>query len=208
LPNCFFFDLQTYDEVEEFVTNPEGFWPEIYSHDIDVIYFDGFSAFQQCLVSDKVLSMQAQGKNVGDAREAGLFANQQDWGAIRTASLQPLDKFLRMQNEKTGKAWNKILTCLETDTLKVSGNTENKETKIGPYIQGAAGRLMEPCFDLIIRTRKKISAGNIEYYYELGSSERVVTKSRGFKFGNKEPGDFGALWNSACQQKGISSGKR
>jgi len=208
LKNCYSFALETYDDVEEFVFNPEAFWPEIYSAGIDVLFFDGTSSLQMCLISDKVMSLEAAG-NATPLRDAGLFASSQDWGGIKNASIKIVDKFLRMKNEKTGQPWHKIMTFLESDTVKAG---TAGEVKTGMLLQGAAAKLMEPCFDLIIRLRKKRVVEGAEkkmtFFYETESGERVITKSRGFKFDPTEPGDFGLFWKKVCGQKGIPTGKR
>ncbi len=209
LKNCFFFEFQTYDDADEFVFNPSGFWPDIYNHDIDVFFFDGFSGFQLCHVSNKVLGMTSAIKSVGEARQEGLFATEQDWGATKNATISVLDKSLRLYNEKTGKPWHKVYTCLETDKAK-----DNKgEIKTGPMIQGASSKLMEPAFDLLFRCRKKRVGDGAEkkltYFYEMeGHSDRIITKSRGLTFNTVEPGDFKALWTSACKQRELPLGKR
>ncbi len=203
LKNCYFFSLETYDDVEEFVFNPKAFWPEIYSAGIDVLFFDGVSSLQTCLISDKVMSLEAQG-SATPLRNAGLFASTQDWGGIRNASIKIVDKFLRMRDEENNKPWHKIMTFLESDKAKDNGG----ETKIGPMLSGAAAKLMEPCFDLIIRLRKKkVTEGTekkIQFSYECeGSSDRIITKSRGFKLNTTEPGDFGLFWRKVCDQRGL-----
>ena len=202
--NCKEFEIQSYDELDDFISNPAGFWPDFFNTDIDVLFLDGFSAFQNCHLSEKVLGFDA-GKNATDAREAGLFMGQQDWGATLRGTTRTLDKFLRMRNEVTGKSYSKIITCLESDKAK----DQYGETKTGPMIQGAASKHMEAAFDIIFRARKKKKDNAMTYFYGMdGSSDRIITKSRGFEFNIIEPGDFGAIWKSACLQKGIPSGKK
>lgn len=211
LENCFFFECQTYDEVEDFCANPVGFWPDIYTKDIDVLVMDGMSSFQICHVQDKVLGMDAVGKteNQSDARNAGLGTTTTDWGSVRIATIKNLNKFMIMHNAVTGKKWHKLMTCLETDKAKDNAG----EIKIGPMLQGASAKLLEPCFDLIIRTvKKRVTEGEkkvTRYDYQLdGSSDRIITKSRGFEFQAVEPGDMKKLWTSACNQLGIAVGKK
>ena len=209
LSRCHYFELDTYDDVEDFVYSPQDFWPGIYDTDIDTIFFDGFSNFQQSQLDDKVMGFTPQ-TNAGDAREAGLWAGQQDWGAIKKGTLKIHNKFLQMKNEKTGKTYHKILTCLES---KPKEDKTTGENKIAPMLQGAAAGLIEPAYDLIFRTRrKKVTEGGkavMEYYYEMeGTDSKVMTKSRGLKVDPKMPGDFKALWSSICAQRGIPEGKR
>jgi hypothetical protein len=208
LKNCLYFEIQSYDEMDDFVGNPEGFWADIFNVDIDVLFLDGFASLQQCLLMDKVLGMTNSDKAT-EVRDAGLFADKMDWGAVKTGTVRVIDQFLRMRNTKTGKSWSKIVTSLESEKSKDSQG----ETKTGPLIAGAGARLIEPCFDLIFRLNKKKvdkdGGKKMEYYYQMeGSGDRMLAKSRGLKFNMTEPGDFGAIWRSACQQKGMPSGKK
>lgn len=210
LANAFLFEMADYDEMEDFCFNPSSFWPDIFTKDIDVLVLDGLSSFQICHVQDKAMAMEALGGDKeGEGRTAGLRAGQSDWGVIKAATVKNLNKFLLMRNPITGKAWHKIVTCLETDKAKDNMG----EIKQGPYLQGASAKLLEPCFDLIIRTRKKrVTEGDKKvnsFVYEMdGSSDRIITKSRGFDFQPTEPADIRKLWISACEQRGISSGKK
>lgn len=210
LANCLAYDFATYDEVEEFLFNPTAMWPDIYEKDIDLVFLDGFSSFQMTLLDEKIMSFSPQGEKAGDAREAGLWSNQQDWGAVKKGTTKILDRFLRLKNEKTGKVWHKFVTCHENSTPKLDKLTG--ETRVGPYLQGAGASLIEPSFDLIFRTRKKRveESGKkvVKYLYELeGSDSRILTKTRGLHLPATADGDFLPLWKSICQQKGIPSGK-
>ena len=210
LKNCFYFELPTYQDVEDFCTNPKGFWPDIYTHDIDTLCFDGYSSFQVCHVQDMAMEMDG-GKNSVDARVAGLRAETTDWGVIRNASIKNLNKFLLLRNEATGKTWHKVITCLEQEKEITKGSDAKI---ISPMLQGAAAKLLEPCFDLIMRTSKAVKNGEggkkeVQYFYEVdGTSSKIVTKSRGFDLDPKMPGDMTKLWTSLCEQRAIPAGKR
>lgn len=210
LANCFYFELPTYDDVEDFCSNPKGFWPDIYTHDIDTLVFDGFSSFQICHVQDMAMEMDG-GKNSVDARVAGLRAETTDWGVIKNSTVKNLNKFLLLRNAVTGKTWHKVVTCLEQEK-EVTKGSEAKITS--PMLQGAAAKLLEPCFDLIMRTSKAVKTGEggkkeVHFFYEVdGTSSKIVTKSRGFDLDPKSPGDMTQLWSSLCSQRGITAGKR
>ena len=210
LKNCFYFELPTYQDVEDFCSNPKGFWPDIYNHDIDTLVLDGYSTFQICHVQDMALEMDG-GRNSVEARTAGLRAETTDWGVIKNASVKNLNKFLLLRNETTGKTWHKLITCLEQEKEVTKGSDAKI---IAPMLQGAAAKLLEPCFDLIMRTSKAVKTGEggkkeVQYFYELdGTSNKIVTKSRGLEFEPKEPGDMTKIFTSICTQRGIPVGKR
>jgi hypothetical protein len=211
LDNASFFEIQNYDDMEDFCCNPTEFFPGIYDLDIDTLFFDGGSSFQICHIQDKILSMEAVGSadKQSDARNAGLGTTMTDWGSVRIATIKNLNKFLLMRNEKTGKNWHKVITFLESEKAK----DNNNEVKIGALMQGAAAKLLEPCFDLIFRAvKKRVTEGDkkvLTYQYQMeGASDRIITKSRGFKFNPTEPGDFLKLWKEVCLQRGIPAGKK
>ena len=208
LENCYFFELPTYQDVEDFCNNPKGFWPEIYDKDIDTLFFDNFSAFQICHVQDMAMEMDG-GKNSVDARVAGLRAETTDWGVIKNATVKNLNKFLLLRNEKTGKTWHKMVTCLEAEKGK-----PGEAQIIGPMLQGAGAKLLEPAFDVILRMTSKVKANSegkkeVQYIYEMkGASDRIVAKLRELDFEIREPGDMLKLWTSICNQREIPVGKR
>jgi len=205
LTNCTAFDLSTYDEVEDFIFNTTKFYPEVWDTDWDVIFMDGFSGFQSTLLDEKVLSMSA-GPNAGQARDAGLWADQQAWGQIKRGTTRTLDRFLRMKNERTGRVPHKFVTCHENSKPKLDNLTG--ETRIGPLLQGAGASLIEPSFDLIGRTRRKRVDENgkkvLKYMYEFSSADgKALTKTRGFILPETAEANFLPIWQMICEQRGI-----
>lgn len=199
LNNCTFFEFSTYDEIEDFVFNPSSVWPEIFDHDFDAVFLDGFSGMQMCLLQDKILGTDS------------LFLDQQGWGRMQTGTTRILNKFLSMKNEKTGKPWHKFVVCHENHKPKEDKVTG--ETRIGPLLAGAGASIVEMAFDLVFRTRrKKVSEGGkttLKYTYELeGSDAKILTKARGLTVPALMDANFGILWADICQQKGFTAGKR
>ena len=199
LANCLFFEFSTYDEVEDFVFNPEGTWPEIYNNDIDAVFLDGFSGMQLCMLEDKVLGKES------------LFLDQQGWGRMKTGTTRVLNNFLALKNKKTGKSWHKFVVCHEN--YKPKEDKISGESRIGPMLQGAGAAIMEMAFDLIFRTRKKRDTVDgkkvTKYTYELeGTDSKILTKARGLEVPPTMDANFGVLWKSICEQKGFSAGKR
>jgi AAA domain-containing protein len=199
LKNCTFFEFDAYDDLEDFVFNPTGVYPELWDVDYDVVFTDGFSGMQMCLLQTKILGTDS------------LFLDQQGWGRVQSGTTKILGKILGMKNENNGHRPHKIVVCHEN--AKAKEDKVTGETRIGPLLQGAGASLIEMSFDIIFRTRKKRITENgktfTKYYYEMaGTDNKILTKARGIKVEPTEPGDFGALWQKICLQKGFASGKR
>jgi hypothetical protein len=210
LRNCKFYEFTNYDEVEDFVFNPKSFYPEIFtSHDFDVVFWDGFSNFQMSHIDDKVMSLTPSITNAGEARDAGLWSNQQDWGQIKKATLKVHNKFLQLKNQETGKEWHKIVTSIEN---KAKEDKLTGEIQVAPLLQGAAASLIEPAYDLIFRTRsKKVTEGTEKkhkFLYELKGTEKILAKTRGLVLPSVMDADFGKLWTDICTQRGVPTGKK
>ncbi len=213
LDNCISVVLSTYGEVETFLSNPAAIYPEIYDVDIDFLVWDGFSGFQQNLLSDEIGQMTPargeNGKEVSDARESGLQFELQDWGMVKTGTVRNLDKFLKLHNVKNGRIWHKLVTCLEgLKSVKTSDGTSYKETR-EPMLQGSANKLIGPAFDLILNTRI-MSEGEDKKrafkYVCVGHDTLVGAKTRGLELEPIEEGDMGKLWGKISEQLGIKRG--
>lgn len=218
LDNCMSLVFSSYDEVTEFLNTPESVYPEIYTDGIDWLVWDGFSSFQQTLLSDKIGEMTPQrtdNKEVSEARESGLQLELQDWGMVKSGTVRALDKFLKLHNRKTGQVFHKLLTCLEGIRSVRSGSGVNAVTTYvdakEPMLQGAAAKLIGPAFDLILNTR--IVAGDTEnvprqYKYVCAGSETLAgAKTRGLVLDPIEPGNFYDLWTKIATQLEIKRGE-
>ena len=205
LENIYNADFATYDEVEEFLQNPQSVFPDIYDLDIDMLIWDGFSGFQQNHVTTKVADMiptRQGGGSVSEQRESGLQIELQDWGMVRNGTLRPLMWFLGLHNKVTGKQWHKYVTALEA-------NKEDKlqnEKMTGPLLQGSARDLIGPMFDVIFQAKSKVSGAGEdkkrEYFYNCVGHERLLAKSRGFQLDNVERGDMKNVWTKIAKQLG------
>ncbi len=210
LDRCTSIVLTTFKEVEAFLASPEDFYPDIYTDGVEWLVWDGFSSFQQTLLSDAIGQQtpeRAGGKEISDARESGLQLELQDWGQIKAGTVRNLDKFLKLYNRKTGEVFHKLVTCLEGMKSIRSGSGINTVTTYTdtrePMIQGAAVKLMGPAFDIILNTRsvtsKEEDTPTFKYYTD---------KTRGLALDPVEPGDFYALWEKIATQLNIVKGQK
>lgn len=217
LANCSSVILSNYDEVVTFLNTPEKIYPGIYDAGIDWLFWDGFSSFQQNLLSDKIGEMTPERtgtKEISDARDSGLQLELQDWGMVRNGTVRNLDKFLKLHNRQTGQVWHKVLTCLEGIKAVRSGQGVNTVTTYQetrePMLQGSAARLIGPAFDLILNTRivaDKEDGVRQFKYISAGSDALSGAKTRGLTLDPIEPGDFYALWSKISTQLGIKNGQ-
>lgn len=218
LENCTSIVLTNYDEVIAFLNRPEDIYPEIYTDSPDWLVWDGFSSFQQTLLSDKIGEMEParqEGKEVSDARDSGLQLELQDWGMVRNGTIRNLDKFLKLHNRKTGQVWHKIVTCLEGIKTVRSGSGINSTTTYTdakePMLQGSAAKLIGPAFDLILNTRIMAGAKEDEKrafkYVCAGHDSLAGPKTRGIILNPIEPADFFDLWDKIASQLQINRGQ-
>jgi hypothetical protein len=203
--NLYHKDFPDYEELEEFLKKPEKQFPDIYDIGITWAVWDGFSGFQQVNLQEYVLSMQSQTKadKVSDGRAAGLWAEQQDWGMIRTGTVRNLNRFLNLHNRKDGLAWHKYVTALEA---KPKEDALTSQTLRAPLVQGAAGSLMAPAFDIIFecKVQSKGSGDDAErrYTYNCIGNTGLLAKSRGYNLSAVEEGNPLGFWNKIATQLG------
>lgn len=212
LNNLFCLDLESYDDVDSFLDNPTEFVPEIYDLGIDVMFWDGFSFFQQVHLSEKVYE-NATSAPVKDnkgpstaARTSGLQFEQLDWGQIRNGTIRPLSAYLNLHDIKNNKLWHKVVTCAESVRTSQEGTRETKT----PLLQGAAGILVGHAFDLIIKCKAEsvITVGKSEdstprvYSYVTAGHENLVSKTRGFKLPSSMEANGELLWKTLLKQLG------
>lgn len=216
LANCTSIVLTNYDEVAAFLDRPESIYPSIYDEQIDWLVWDGFSSFQQTILSDKIGAMTPErtgNKEVSDARDSGLQLELQDWGMVKTGTIRNLDKFLKMHNRKTGQVWHKLVTCLEgLKSIKSGTGAQTTTTYVDakePMLQGSAAKLIGPAFDLILNTRiaatKDEESPRTFTYVCAGHDTLAGAKTRGLVLNPVEPGDFYLLWEKIAEQLAISA---
>jgi AAA domain-containing protein len=217
LDNLFEVELSGFDNVVTFLKEPQKLVPEIYDLDIDVLFWDGYSAFQQVDMSEHVGDMTPArsegGKEVAPAVEAGLQFEQAQWGQIRNGTVRTLDWFCAMHNNKTGKRWHKIVTAHESLRNKNDGKGGFVETK-EPLLQGAGGKLAGGAFDLVIRTyatanvpsagsKDEDKASDHKHWYITKGHQNLVAKNRGFDLPTQMEGNFEKLWTELVTQLGL-----
>lgn len=203
-------EIRDYATTMKFLEKPESIWPEIYDFDPDIIFWDGFGAFQQIELMEYVGDMSG-GKKSTEQRESGLQLEQRDWGLVKQATIRMLDRFCSLHNPKTGKVWHKILTAHEAIKSVSNGDasvlTETKE----PLLSGAGGVLSKGAFDLILKTsvRKAKSgeegdSGGRVFEYVTAGHQNLAAKNRGFDLPPVVPGDGGALFTTLLEQRGLT----
>ena len=207
--------LRDYQEYAAFLDEPEKFYPEIYDVGIDLVCFDSFTVFQLLHVAEEVEPELRKGEEYFEQ----LKLDSQAWGRLKNATVKNLNRFNRLYNCKTGKAWHKYMTCLEGDKEKVPGTGLNQTAegaKIDPakyapkttlLLQGAAKKLTESAFDVIIemRAREKLGGqGKMEcvFEYQPQASDKLTAKTRGLVFNPIEDADMFKLWAKIKAQAG------
>ncbi len=207
IKNVHFITLETGEDINSFLREPADIVPDIYDYDIDFFVWDGFSSWQQIilpvsigeLASDKASSGSTV-KNLAEVREEGLQFEIADWGVFKNYTIRGLDRFLKLNNRRTGKIWHKIVTCLEGikgQTVKNGAleQTIYKETR-EPMLQGSAVKLIGPSFDLILNTKKIVDNGKASFKY-------IVDKERGLNLGAEYPADMYKLWEIIVEQLSL-----
>jgi hypothetical protein len=208
-----FEDLQSFIRKPADYLKPAGI--DLHSWDPDIVYWDGFGAFQQIEISEFVGSMEAESKKgPSEQRGSGLKLEQSDWGLVRNATIRILDEFCAMHNPKTGKVWHKIVSVHESVKSKeiAPGKTSLAESK-EPLLTGAGGILARGAFDLILKTQVRKAKPNEEgdgggrvFEYVVSGHENLAAKNRGFDFGPDAviPGDGYAVFQKMLQQRGFT----
>ena len=216
LKNCLIIPRDGYKEVNAFLTAPEKDCPELFDMNPDFLGWDGFGAWQQVDVSEYVGEMApAKDKDRGDFRESGLVLEQQDWGAIRNATIRRLNDFIRIHHP-SGKKWHKILTCheqiiyRETTTSSGQKRQEQVQESYKPMLSGAGGTLALGGVDLVLRCKVSTKKGLGEdkdtrvYTYVTRGHENLVAKDRGFNLDAEEPADFLKLWSEKISKSFVT----
>lgn len=215
LNNLAIVEVKGNDEMQEFLKEPAAFFPQIYDFDPDILFWDGFSGWQQIdlmeAVGDDIAATAGTNKVIGDMRSAGNKLEMQDWGTVRQATVKAVDAFCGLNNKKTGKLWHKILTCLESIKSKPSGQssvlTESKE----PFLTGAGGKFVCAAFDLVLRTvarteKDEDDAGVRKHYFVVAANQNNAAKNRGFELPAVWEGGLGTLWDELEKQAAIVRG--
>ena len=201
-------EIEGYDEVANFLARPESLVPDIYDWDPDFLFWDGMTGWQINDVGEKVGDYSV-GDKASAAEQDGLQLNQQKWGQIQRATYRGLSDFCAMRNQKTGKIWHKIATCLETIKSKGAGAGGGFVEGREPYLQGAGGRMAMAAFDLIVRTSIQSSpldedGSKREFWYILQGHQNLAAKVRGYQLPPKMKADAKELIRLLMGQMGLA----
>lgn len=210
LSNVAIIPLSEYGEVADFLKAP---WKHevrpgvtLADFDPDILMWDGFSAFQTIDISEYVGGMSgAKDKDRGDFRESGLVLEMADWGAIRNATIRKGNDFLGLR-KPDNRPVDKIMTCLEAiiSKEKEAGNksagTVISSESFRPLLAGAGGVLLLASFDVVGRTKVKVSKkdankGEREFTVVFSGTENTVAKNRGFDLKAEEAADWTHIWS-------------
>lgn len=174
--------------ADKFLKAPWAFAPKLAAFDPTVLFWDGFSGFQQHHVEMYI-------ESTNESRKANLLDFDMDtknWAQVRNATLWPLNSFFLIL-APSGRTLHKVVTCAEDD------GKEDKQTgllSVGPLLHGVSRKMMQHAFDIILRTKKEYEMGGAlaKYQYITDGDKYSVTKSRGFGLAPIEPGDGTKLW--------------
>lgn len=191
LDNLYRITLSSYEAVSSFLADPDKECPGFSDLAIDILFWDGFTNFNINFVDEYVLDMTSANSKASDLREAGLFADQQDWGGIKRGTMRQLEKFLFLRNKKTGLGYSKITSCLQSEAPQeyVKGSKQ-----MGPWVQGAARKLLIASNDLVIRAARTIENGKKSYIYDCGIGDAYLIRSRGYNLLPTEVADMAKFW--------------
>lgn len=210
LDNLYEIILEDDEQVQVFLSDPATYIPDIYDIDPDWLVWDGFGSWQQVYLSEKIGKMpvpRTGNKELPEAVEEGLQFEVAQWGMLRNGTYRAVHKFCALNNVKTKKVWNKIVTSQEAYKSKEQeGLIETGK----PLLQGAGGILMGGAFDLIIRTKEVSGIGEggkraskFMYQFQAGN---MIPKNRGFDLPPQIEADMFKLWDILNQQlKGNKS---
>lgn len=189
-----------YKGVVQFMRDPASLDPGIYDFDPDIIFWDGFTAFQQAdlegYIADEMDPVRSHKNkdNVEQHREEGLFLEQADWGMIKNGTLKPLNGFFNLHNVKTGKPWSKAITFLEDKKDDwVDGKRVDNSGKSGPMIHGASRKLVGAACSIMLQTKKTEFGNDVQYKY-ISRGPDLMIKDRSYGLPAEMQADAGLLW--------------
>lgn len=221
IKNLVFDNLENPEEIKNFLKNPLSVYPDFYDNDFDFLIWDGFSSFQMNILPEMIGDLAQDKASLGDkelaeAREEGLQFEINDWGVFRNYTVRSLDRFLKINNKKTGKVWHKVVTFLEgIKGVQVKGSngmdtTIYKETR-EPWLQGSAVKAIGPMFDLIMNTRAELDDKTKKRKFKYicaGHDQPAGAKTRGLDVEPEMDADMFKLWPKICEQLDIKLGNK
>ncbi len=170
--------LNTWAELRSWLFNPAKFatdgQPSIYDFDPDFLFWDGFSSFQQFILSSEV-----QG-DTESTSTADLNVEGKEWALMKNGTLGSLNRFTGLHNPITGKIWHKIVTCHEdtrnaANSLGTAVKLDGVDTG-APWLQGASRQVISGAFDVTLHTRIDKTEG---FVYDLTKPKNLFPKWRG-----------------------------
>lgn len=210
LNNLVVASLYNYDDFREFTQKPTGFYPKFYDFKPQVLAWEGFSNFQQNMVSEKtaeMYAMEVDPKKMKEVRAEGLKYEQQDWGVIRNATNSALDDFLSMQVPGVDYLLRVATVHELIGSEKYEDSNKQMQTREiltkRPFIQGAAKNLFSPGFALSLRLVKK----GENYTYEVNDDSLGFNKKRAIDLPKSFPADFNKVIDAIEAAYGIKIGQ-
>lgn len=178
-------NLGNYEEVIEFFDQPILYAPDINDFDPTVLFFDGFSTFNNDYLDEYSEDEDSQFRSLSDDKYG-------HWYDIKRATLRGLRKFFAF-TLPNGKEVHKIMTTLQA---KPDTNEMTQKTEIMPLIQGGAKEFTVGGFDVVLNCfREEDAEGKEKFYYRFGGDgSKYAVKNRGFELQGKMEADPVKLW--------------
>ena len=187
LKNTRVVQAEGYGAIRDFIDYPEKYVEGLWEMFVpDVVFWDGFSAFQQVDIAEHV-------QDAGKGDDSDLKFEMSQWGMVRNATIRTVNDFLGIHHGDINP--HKIVTCLE-DVKSKEGKMEDS---MSPLMQGAGKTLAGAGFDLIWRVVcSMIGTGdNVKAHYKYQTKPdgtKRVGKSRGFEVNHEVPADMYHVW--------------
>lgn len=179
-------NLGNYEEVIEFFDQPILYAPDIVDFDPTVLFFDGFSTFNNDYIDEYSEDPDSGFRGLGDGDKFG------HWYDVKRATLRGLRKFFAF-TLPNGKEVHKIMTTLQA---KPDTNEMTQKTEVMPMIQGGAKEFTVGGFDVVLNCfRDEDENGKETFWYRFGGDgSKYAVKNRGFDLKGKMPADPVKLW--------------
>lgn len=198
--------IETIADMTSFLYNPAKLDPGIWDFDPDFMMWDGYSNFQQVMITDEMYGAE-------EAKLEDRITENKEWSKLKNASINSLTRFCRIANPVTGKIIHKIVVSHE--------DIRNSKSEMGtlpsadgielyvPWFQGSGKQQIMGAFDVSIRTgrdKKKLDI-NEGYRYYLSGPFNKMPKRRGEamkKLGDEIPADLMTIVGAIFDEENIT----
>lgn len=181
-------EFQKFEDGQAFLKAPFQFAPKLVELNPTVLFWDGFTGWQQNLAEEHI----EDGNSARKAAIADFDLDTKNWAQVAHATMWPLNDFLKIQHPD-GRTIHKIVTCAEDDGKE---DKQTGQSPVGPLLHGVSRKMLQLSFDVIARTKKDydLTGSKVTYKYVTDGDSRSVTKSRGFGLSSIEEADGLKFW--------------